>query len=355
MDRSASTHSFTPDQRWTTSSLRLLALLALTVSFGVLGGHADAQPIEVIDDLQAQIPEEYEVEEGDSLWLISQEFLNDPWLWPNLWAMNSQISNPHWIYPGDILRLRWTEQASRRGLGLQPVGYSVALQEIAQVALNEGLIDDGRRPPVGLIVGSPESRTFLASGDRVYLQLNASQPPPRLGQRFSVFRAVESVYHPNSGDFFGQKMRLIGQVEVEGLERSFIRGKIVQSFRELERGDLLLPPEPAKIEINPVQNLVDLQGYLVDSLSEMDELGQHQLVFIDRGAEDGVVPGNRFFVLRSGDGVVELNEEFDERLPEEQVGELLVVATQQKNSAALVTRAVLELQRGDRVLMQRNY
>ena len=40
---------------------------------------------------------------------------------------------------------------------------------------------------------------------------------------------------------------------------------------------------------------------------------------------------------------------------EEQVGELLIISTRPKSASALVTRAVVELRRGDRVLMQRNY
>ena len=333
------------------------SLMALSLVALIFSSEGIARPIEVIDDLQAQLPEEYEVEEGDSLWLISQEFLHDPWLWPNLWAMNPQISNPHWIYPGDLLRLRWTDhvRTGQLGLGLEPVRYNTQLQETARVALNEGLIDDGSLRPVGVIVGSPESRSFLASGDRVYLKLIEGTERPNLGQRYSVFGGRETVYHPKSGDLFGQKMRLIGQVEVEGLERDYIRGRIIQSLRELERGDLLFPPSDTQVEINPTQNLVDTEGVIVDSLSEMGELGQGQLVFVDRGEEDGVVSGNRFFVLRRGDGVGVLEGESEARLPEEQVGELLIISTRPKSASALVTRAVVELRRGDRVLMQRNY
>ena len=73
--------------------------------------------ISIVDDRSVHVPDEYEVEDGDSLWLISQEFFNDPWLWPNLWALNPHITNPHWIYPGDIVRLKWTKQAAEEADG----------------------------------------------------------------------------------------------------------------------------------------------------------------------------------------------------------------------------------------------
>lgn len=47
----------------------------------------------------------YIVKDGDTLWDLSNEFLNDPFAWPDLWENNRHIQDPHWIYPGDSLYL----------------------------------------------------------------------------------------------------------------------------------------------------------------------------------------------------------------------------------------------------------
>ncbi|PBC72791.1 LysM peptidoglycan-binding domain-containing protein [Fibrobacter intestinalis] len=47
----------------------------------------------------------YFVKEGDTLWDISDEYLNDPFAWPDLWENNKHIQDPHWIYPGDSIYL----------------------------------------------------------------------------------------------------------------------------------------------------------------------------------------------------------------------------------------------------------
>ena len=55
--------------------------------------------------LASGAPDEYIVQEGDTLWDIAATFLRDPWYWPEVWYVNPQVENPHLIYPGDTLAL----------------------------------------------------------------------------------------------------------------------------------------------------------------------------------------------------------------------------------------------------------
>ena len=55
--------------------------------------------------LSALIASAYVVKRGDTLWDLSDEFLHDPFAWPDLWENNRHIEDPHWIYPGDSIYL----------------------------------------------------------------------------------------------------------------------------------------------------------------------------------------------------------------------------------------------------------
>jgi hypothetical protein len=110
-------------------------------------------------------------------------------------------------------------------------------------------------------------------------------------------------------------------------------------------------------------------------------MGQDQVVFIDKGSDDGLEPGNRLRVLRRGDSwrrqlktasrmardrvrmdtkrridieTTPLRGD-DDKFPQEVVGELRVLRTEKESSIALVTASQRELVAGDRALAPRGY
>jgi hypothetical protein len=45
----------------------------------------------------------YTIKHGDTLWGLAQQFFKNAYTWPQLWESNTWITDAHWIYPGDVL------------------------------------------------------------------------------------------------------------------------------------------------------------------------------------------------------------------------------------------------------------
>jgi hypothetical protein len=52
-----------------------------------------------------EAPEDYTIEEGDTLIDICDQLLDEPGYWPKLWSLNPEIKNPHFIFP--LMHLRF--------------------------------------------------------------------------------------------------------------------------------------------------------------------------------------------------------------------------------------------------------
>ena len=113
-------------------SALVLALIMGVTSF------ASAQTIRVTSDRTPEVPEEYLVEEGDTLWDVCEYYFGEPRRWPTVWALNPHITNPHWIYPGDILRLRLPgELTGPDGVVVQPFNFDHATNSYVPITISE--------------------------------------------------------------------------------------------------------------------------------------------------------------------------------------------------------------------------
>ncbi len=71
----------------------------------------------------------YFVKQGDTLWDISGEYLNNPFAWPDLWENNRHIQDPHWIYPGDSIYLGEVPDSSKAEKKPAPVPCATAVRD----------------------------------------------------------------------------------------------------------------------------------------------------------------------------------------------------------------------------------
>lgn len=330
-----------------------------------MGGMGDDQPSIVHS---GPTPDLHVVRSGDTLWDICTFYFNDPWQWPKVWSYNPQITNPHWIYPGDLVRLLprgvFAEQPTATkepevgpGDSVKPVDNLPAPSRSSNVGLKQtSFVEKSDLDKAFKVDGSVDEKELLSPGDSIYIAYPENNPP-RVGQRYSIYKPDNSV--KSGGKDVGSYVRILGTVEIASVKQDKrARGVIVDANQEIERGAKVGPLVKQFQNVQPVPAKVDAQGSIIAMLTKDQLIGKGEVIFIDLGKDSGIEAGNRMFVIRRGDALPPKSKstvgQDDRRFPVRALGEIVVVEVGDKASVGLVTLAVQEMGVGDLVLMQKS-
>ena len=348
---------------------------------GILGG-------EVTTQAPLTVPELHVVNKGETLWALSGRYYESPWQWPKLWSYNAQIKDPHWIYPGDQILLR---HPNNLGLASTLSTRSVAgangrlsrarssrVSPDSVFLRDQGFIGDPDRDVWGEIAGAVEEQMLLAEGSHVYLMLEEDKRVEP-GQELTVFRSVRQPEDvPGARKPPGEIVRVNGTVRIDRFDPNtrVARGVITESLDVIERGAKVGPVKRTFQVVTRKPNTKTVEARVLTSFYPHVYLAQNQIVFLDRGQEDGLATGNTLYILRRGDTwrksldtaskmvrdrlkmdspeIVDIETtplSGDERkFPEEVVAELRVLRAEPKSAVALVLQSRRELVPGDRAV-----
>ncbi|MGB5697777.1 MAG: LysM peptidoglycan-binding domain-containing protein [Polyangiales bacterium] len=248
----------------------------------------------------ADMPETHTVKEGDTLWDITQTYYGDPYKWPQVWSYNPDITNPHWIYPGAQVRLR---PGDGEVVKTAPRGFARSKRRAGSQAVflaEYGFLDKNALKDAGYIIAANEDHMMMADTDMVYVRFDEGFQP-EVGKVYTVFRQIRDYEREENEK--GTLVRILGEVKLQDYdeEHQVGRAEIVNSLDALERGFRLAPLEQRFFWVDVVPADHALQATVVASLYPRKLPSTNQIVFVDVGAEQGVVVGNRFYVVRQGD------------------------------------------------------
>ena len=323
-------------------------------------------------------PDRYVVQKGDTLWDLASKYLTDPWRWPELWRNNKdQIKDPHWIYPGDVLILdrnagTLTRQRGGVVMGGDPKDVKLSptqrSSEVAKpipmlpanvvepfltrplvldVKVVDGKVQDGealRNAPE--IIGSPDERYILSTGDRVYIRGLSSDAVD-----WNVFRQGEPLIDPDNGEVLGREAVFLGAARIT--RRGDPAEAILRNVKkEVLRGDRLLAAER-----QPIANYLlsrpskEVKGRVVSIFGGVNSAGQYSIITINRGSAAGLEAGSVLALYRQIPAFVRKIEgqEEPEKLvaPPERFGLITVFKTTEKLSYAIVMEANRPISVGD--------
>ncbi|MDX1455826.1 MAG: LysM peptidoglycan-binding domain-containing protein [Gammaproteobacteria bacterium] len=368
---------------------RTLLLLALLAAFSLLtAGCASepamqpapqaAEPAPVQSEPTKEVrvapraPERYTVKKGDTLWDISSMFLEDPWLWPEIWFVNPQIANPHLIYPGDVIILFYyddqpqlrverdgeiymttlgTERLSPK-IRTSPIDQAIPtipIEAIRAFLSQPHIVTEDQYEAAPYILRGQDGRLLAGAGDHVYVRGLQSGGP----ERFNIVRIGDEYEDPETGDFLGWEAMEVAQ----GVAKRWgdpATVYIERSKRESTKGDRLLPIDEDDFNSNIIPHAPEksVNGYIIDVVDGVSNVGRYQIVTLNRGEADGLEIGHVLDVYQQGEEVSDdvagrLSWSVD--LPSEKAGSVLVFRVFNEVSFALVMTSTKEIHTLDMV------
>ncbi len=300
-------------------------------------------------------PDEYVVQVGDTLWDIASTFLKDPWFWPEIWYINPKIANPHLIYPGDVLGMV-TIDGEPRITNIRASTYRMSPQarvtpldeavtsipfEAISAFLSDGLVLERRQAErLPYLVGTRGDHMIAAAGNEVYVRgLNDDVA----GTRYSIIEIGDKLVDPDNNRTIGYKAIQIG----EGTMRR--RGDpatvaLTQTIREAKHGDRFISTEQdVPLNFYPKAPAREIDGRIISVVDGVTQIGQYQVVVINRGASDGLAVGDVLSVYQAGERVRDYVSGGSVRLPDEEAGTVMMFKIYDDIAFGLVMEATQAL------------
>ena len=311
----------------------------------------------------------YVVVRGDTLWDIAGRFLGNPFLWPQIWDQNRCITDAHWIYPGDPLIMPNVALVNEHagegagvggeegtGTGEQPPIPGAAAGDVLVPAIEEMALQCAHyilQEPEDVslyILGSEQGNTKIAFAERDVMYLSkGSNAGVKAGDVYTIHHPSYEVRHPDSNHTIGRKIETTGWGRVILSEESSSVLLIEAACSDIHLGDYLKPMVKVSVPLitrrPPADRLTPpsgkVQGAIVDIAEDSMIAGENQLVSLNLGTSNGLAPGNILTVFKTMYPTIPT--------PRNVLGEIVIVAVQERTSTARVIYSSDAMMNGDRV------
>lgn len=311
--------------------------------------------------LREDAPLRYVVKKGDTLWAIAGYFLRAPWQWPALWYENPHIHNPHLIYPGDVLKLVWVNGHPRltADAGIRRLRPHVRVSELQQAtpaipyAAIRNFLNGPRLVDADEIDGAPYVVEFTgahligAEGDGIFVK----DLPDTAAPVWALVHIGKAYRDADTGNLLGYEAIPEGQATLARAGKPATM-QITDSDRETQIGDRLLPvtAEDFHAAFVPHAPTGPIDGSIISVFGGVIEVGQHQIVTLDRGSNSGLDAGTVLRIMQAGRTVPDPHGPAGSsvHLPPQPAGLLMVFKVSPHLSYALVmneTRSIHVLDR----------
>ena len=299
----------------------------------------------------------YTVKKGDTLWDLSQKFSDTPWQWPEMWKENSQIANPHRIYPGQRIRLyrrRGAQGYGEKGpLKDKTVADKAELTNMLEFHFASidrvGFIRKDPLQSLGTIFKVEGQKEMISTGDLVYIRPRDEASLAK-GRTFTIYRTLAPIKTKGTDKLIGIQHYLAGAVQITIVRPDFVLGRIIAAYRPIKIGDLLMHYSRRLPQIAMQQSPPGLEGQVIGSEEHQSMFGENAIAFIDKGEQEGVRPGQLYWIFKQEKFRINPKEKYETTLTPVLLGELLVLRTEKTTATVMITDSRMAIEPGTKII-----
>jgi len=296
-------------------------------------------------------PNEYVVQVGDTLWDISAMFLKDPWFWPEIWYVNPDIENPHLIYPGDVLGLVYVDGQTRitnirastfrmspqaRVTPLTEAVMSIPFDTVASFLSSGVILEKAQADSLPYLLQTRGDHLMASAGNEVYVRGAGNDRP---SMRYHIINVGDELYDPDDNRLIGYHGIMVGEASMRRTGDPATVA-LTKSTQEAVMGDRLLPASvDVPLNFFPRAPSGNIDGRIISVVGGVTQIGQYQVVVMNRGSSDGLSVGDVLSVFQAGDTIKDRVRGGEVTLPDEEEGTVMVFKTYDRISYGLIMEA----------------
>lgn len=211
-----------------------------------------------------------------------------------------------------------------------------------------GFVSLDPQEALGVIIGAKDEKGMLTKEDTIYISIKRDYDV-KIGDTFLIFNTSEKIKHPVSGKKFGYLNRIIGELQVSGIDGELFVAKIITTYDSISVGDKIMPLNSMDKRVLITKSDSEIKGYIIETQDQINNISQGCIVYVDKGEKDGVSRGNSFVIKKEGKKTYDHITKKDVILPSTIVGRGVILFTRPHTSTALITSGTCTLYVGDMI------
>lgn len=294
-------------------------------------------------------PAHYVVAPGDDVISVLGRFVLDPLLASSLWGNNSLPD----IQPGDVITLLQSENQNmlqiKRGrtVKLSPMVRvipekeaipTIPIEKVQQFLNRPQVITEEEVEETGYIIGNANNSLLAATGNLIYAREVYDWGED--DDKFLIIRMGQPYIDPQTEEVLIFEAIYLGEAIVKQYGDPATL-EIESARREIQVGDRLLPlgTRDFQEDFYPHVPTYLENTQVIAVVDGVSQIGQYQIVVINRGRENGIERGHVLAVNSGGKLIRDPITGEEILLPSQQAGTLLVFKVFDQVAYALVMKA----------------